>query len=62
MVKKWYGWQETLHYKIDNMFSKGTPITILWLGIISFNHRSISISLYRIFSTLSRWLIHTYVF
>ena len=34
-MKKWYGWQETLHYKIDNMFSKGTPITILWLGIIS---------------------------
>ena len=34
-MKKGYSWHETLRYKIDNMFSRGTPVTVVWLGIIS---------------------------
>ncbi len=30
-----YKWQEKLHYKLDNMFSRGTGVMIFWLGIFS---------------------------
>ncbi len=34
-MKSNHHWLEKLHYKIDNMFSKGAGVLIFWLGILS---------------------------
>ncbi len=34
-MKSDYRWIEKLHYKVDNMFSRGTGVLILWLGALS---------------------------
>jgi voltage-gated potassium channel Kch len=34
-MKPDFKWREKLHYKLDNMFSRGTGVMMLWLGIFS---------------------------